>query len=481
MVSVLFVDEDAANLDGLRKMCADRCQDWQPTYARGGAAALAMMDGRPFDVVVSGSRLVDMDGPAFLKLAKQRKPETVRISLTSPGDPGAAMRSLPVAHQCLTKRCAPEVLVRTIRRAAELQALLHSETTRRMLGQVGDLPSLPANLVALDAALCDEEASLGDVARIITRDVAMSAKVLQLVNSPFFGLRSSIRDLHQAVAYLGVETLRALTITTEVFRVFKPSELLPRDWMERFNEHSLDVADIAGRLVRTSTAQYEASVAGLLHDVGELVVADRAPEKLCAVLAEVSGGRPPDEAETESLGATYPVLGGCLLSLWGMSYRVVEAVTRHREHWDGAPRDPELPDAVHVGDALASAGREPEGLASISPGRPAGPGPAREGDGASLGAPAGRADEEDDRELADEGGPSAEQEVAADEGEPPVDEDRAAGADGAQPGRGAAEEAEVQVTNVCQPSQFVDLSEEYLTSVGLLGAVRRYRAGVLSR
>jgi hypothetical protein len=238
--------------------------------------------------------------------------------------------------------------------------------------------------------------------------------------------------------------------------------------MERFNEHSLEVADIAGRLVRTSTAQYEASVAGLLHDVGELVVADRAPEKLCAVLAEVSSGRPPDEAETESLGATYPVLGGCLLSLWGMSYRVVEAVTRHREHWDGAPRDPELPDAVHVGDALASAGREPEGLASISTGRPAGPGPAREGDGASVGAPAGNADEADDRELADEG-------------EPPVDEDRAAGADGAQPGRGAVEEAEVQVTNVCQPSQFVDLSEEYLTSVGLLGAVRRYRAGVLSR
>jgi HD-like signal output (HDOD) protein/CheY-like chemotaxis protein len=446
MVSVLFVDEDAANLDGLRKMCADRCQDWQPTYARGGAAALAMMEGRPFDVVVSGSRLVDMDGPAFLKRAKQRKPETVRISLTSPGDPGAAMRSLPVAHQCLTKRCPPEVLVRTIERAAELQALLHSETTRRMLGQVGDLPSLPANLVALDAALCNEEASLGDVARIVTRDVAMSAKVLQLVNSPFFGLRSSIRDLRQAVAYLGVETLRALTITTEVFRVFKPNELLPGDWMERFTAHSIDVADIAGRLVRTSTAQYEASVAGLLHDVGELVVADRAPEKLCAVVADVSGGRPPDEAETESLGATYPVLGGSLLSLWGMNYRVVEAVTRHREHWDGAPRDPELPDAVHVADALASAGREPGAVASTSSGPPAGPGPAREGDGAGLGAPAGETGEADDHELADEGAPS-----------------------------------EVQAANVCQPSQFVDLSEEYLTGVGLLGAVRMYRAGVLSR
>ena len=151
----------------------------------------------------------------------------------------------------------------------------------------------------------------------------MSAKVLQLVNSPFFGLRSSIRDLRQAVAYLGVETLRNLTITTEIFRVFKPGDLLPGDWMERFNGHSLEVADIAGRLVRTSAAQYEASVAGLLHDVGELVVADRAPAKLCAILEEVSSGRLADEAETDHLGATYPVLGGCLLSLWGMNYRVV--------------------------------------------------------------------------------------------------------------------------------------------------------------
>jgi HD-like signal output (HDOD) protein/CheY-like chemotaxis protein len=476
MVSVLFVDEDAANLDGLRRMCSERCQDWQATYARGGAAALAMMDGCPFDVVVSGSRLVDMDGPAFLRRAKQSKPETVRISLTSPGDPGAAMRSLPVAHQCLSKRCSPEVLIRTVQRAAELQALLHSDTTRRMLGQVGDLPSLPANLVALDAALCDEDASLGDVARIVTRDVAMSAKVLQLVNSPFFGLRSSIRDLRQAVAYLGVETLRNLTITTEVFRVFKPSGLLPGDWMERFNEHSLEVADIAGRLVRTSAAQYEASVAGLLHDVGELVVADRAPDKLCDVLAEVAAGRPADEAETDCLGATYPVLGGCLLSLWGMNYRVVEAVTRHREHWDGQPRDPELPDAVHVADALAFAARalQERPLAESGSrardrlaqekGAPSEGGPGDKADEAGEAEPAGGAKLGDGAELGD-GDVAVAGDVAADgEAQPPDDI-----------------EPEMQHAQVCQPSQVVDLSEEYLESVGLLGAVRMYRSSAFSR
>jgi HD-like signal output (HDOD) protein/CheY-like chemotaxis protein len=335
MVSVLFADEDSGALDDLRKMCAERCRDWKPTFVRGGAAALEKMTTGLFDAVVAGGRLVDMDGPAFLRRAKQYKPETVRISLTSPGDPGAAMRSLPVAHQCLTKPFEADVLIQTVERASELQALLHSDATRRMLGEVGDLPSLPANLAALDEALCDEDASLGDVAKIVTRDVAMSAKVLQLVNSSFVGLRSSMSDLRQAVAYLGVETLRSLTITTEVFRIFNPRELLPDGWMENFNEHSLEVADIAGRLVRTSSAQYEANVAGLLHDVGELVVADRAPAKVVEISYQVSAGRRSDEAETECLGATYPIVGGCLLSLWGMNYRIVEAVTRHREHREG--------------------------------------------------------------------------------------------------------------------------------------------------
>jgi HD-like signal output (HDOD) protein len=458
MIAVLFADEDLGALDDLRKMCAERCHDWVPTFVRGGAAALARMGSTPFDAVVAGGRLVDMDGPAFLRRAKQSKPETVRISLTSAGDPGAAMRSLPVAHQCLTKPFAADVLIQVVERATELQALLNSDATRRMLGQVGDLPSLPANLAALDAALCDEEASLGDVAKIVTRDVAMSAKVLQLVNSSFVGLRSTVRDLRQAVAYLGVETLRSLTITTEVFRVFNPSELLVGDWMERFNEHSLEVAEIAGRLVRTSAAQYEASVAGLLHDVGELVVADRAPAKLCEILSQVSAGRPSAEAETECLGATYPIIGGCLLSLWGMNYRVVEAVTRHREHWEGQHRDPELVDAVHVADALTSTGLPAHRRHAAGTDWPLGDGSAQAG---HLGGEAGR------------GSPMSTASSAA---------SARAGSDvGPAPPTGLATVGSPQLESaeVCDPRHVVDLSDEYLERVGLLGAVRMFRSGNL--
>ena len=132
MVAVLFADEDVGALDDLRKMCAERCHDWLPTFVRGGAAALERMGTAPFDAVVAGGRLVDMEGPGFLRRAKQSKPETVRISLTNASDPGAAMRSLPVAHQCLTKPFEADVLIQVVERATELQCLLNSAATRRM-------------------------------------------------------------------------------------------------------------------------------------------------------------------------------------------------------------------------------------------------------------------------------------------------------------------------------------------------------------
>jgi HD-like signal output (HDOD) protein len=207
--------------------------------------------------------------------------------------------------------------------------------------------------------------------------------------------------------------------------------------MERFNEHSLEVAEIAGRLVRTSAAQYEASVAGLLHDVGELVVADRAPTKLCEILSQVSAGRPSPEAETELLGATFPIVGGCLLSLWGMNYRVVEAVTRYREHWEGRQRDPDLADAVHVADALTSTGHMSPRY-QAGPDSPVGVLPVHEG------------------ELGDEVAPA-----------------------GGAIGLVTVESPALAVAEVCEPRHMVDLSDEYLERVGLLGAVRMFRSGSL--
>jgi HD-like signal output (HDOD) protein len=205
----------------------------------------------------------------------------------------------------------------------------------------------------LDAALSNEDCSLAHIADIMSGDVAMVAKVLQLVNSSFFGLRAEIRDLRQAVAYLGIETVRDFALAGAVFRAFKPSPLLPDGWLSSFNLHAVAVADATAHLVRTSLAQCEASVAGMLHGIGELVVAERAPGKLLEVALEVSAGASPDEAELLHVGTTYPVIGGYLLSQWGMGSHIVEAITCYRDPWTGSPHDPDLGDVVRVADVLA--------------------------------------------------------------------------------------------------------------------------------
>jgi HD-like signal output (HDOD) protein len=354
MVSVLFVDDDATYLGALKDAYAGYSDRWETRFARGASAALDAMADRPVDAVVASARLSGIGAPSFLRLTKQQHPRTARIALSLPGDRTAMLRTLPVANQCLSRACVPEVLVKVVERTTKLQDRLFGEATQQVAAQVGTLPSLPASLVALDAALSNEDCSLAQIADIMSGDVAMVGKVIQLVNSSFFGLRTEIHDVRQAVAYLGIETLRDFALAGAVFRAFKPDAALPGTWLANFNSHSLAVADTTGHLVRTSLAQCEASVAGMLHAVGELVVAERAPAKLLAIAAEVSAGASSDDTEMHHMGTTYPVIGGYLLSQWGMGYHIVEAITCQREIWKGAPRDPELGDVLRTADHMVS-------------------------------------------------------------------------------------------------------------------------------
>jgi len=354
MVSVLFVDDTEVGLRSLRDTFSIGAESWDTAFVPGADVALYMMGERPVDAVVASARLSGMSTADFLRLTKLRYPRIARIALSNPGDRGAMLSTLPVANQCLSKSCGIDVLARAVEHTTQLQGMLFSDATQSLVAEVGALPSLPASLMAVDAALSNENSSLGQIADIMSGDVAMVAKVLQLVNSSFFGLRAEIRDLRQAVAYLGVETLRDFALASAVFRAFTPSPLLPTDWLARFNAHSLAVADIMGQLVRTSAAKCEANVSGTLHDVGELIVAERAPEKLLEIAGDVTGGASPDEAEVHHLGTTYPVIGGYLLSMWGIGHNVIEAVARQREMWAGAPREPGLADVIRVADHMAA-------------------------------------------------------------------------------------------------------------------------------
>jgi HD-like signal output (HDOD) protein len=288
------------------------------------------MEASPFDVIVSDMRMPGMDGAALLTRVRDRYPEVVRIVLSGHSSLPSALRAVPVAHQFLAKPCDAEMLRVAIERACHLRALLNDDSLRRTVGALGDLPAVPRTYQALTQALADPEVSLQKVAKIVERDVGISAKILQLVNSAFFGISHSMSNIQNAVSYLGINTLKNLVLSEEIFRVFVPKSAVPGFSMEELQRHARLTAHLAVRLPIPKHLCDVALVAGMLHDVGKLIEAWKLPARLADMLREArEEHRPLHHIEEREYGFGHAEIGAYLLGLWGLPYTVVETVALH--------------------------------------------------------------------------------------------------------------------------------------------------------
>jgi len=354
MRRVLFVDDEPRILEGLRRMLRSQRNEWEMAFAPGGEAALAIMEAAPFDVVVSDMRMPEMDGATLLTEVRNLYPQVVRIVLSGHAELSAALRVVPVAHQFLAKPCDAGTLRVAVERACHLKGLLSDDSIRRTVGALRDLPSLPRTYEALTEGLADPDASLQNLARIIEQDVGVSAKILQLVNSAFFGIAHSVTNIEHAVVYLGINTIRSLVLSLEIFRVFAPKAPVPGFHLESLHTHARLSAYIAARLPVPSHLAEIAMAAGMLHDVGKLVLAWKFPDRFKRLLAQAAEERLPlYKVEEREHGFSHAEIGGYLLGLWGLPYILVEAVALHH----GPNRIPheyfDAVSAVHVANLLA--------------------------------------------------------------------------------------------------------------------------------
>ena len=354
MRRVLFVDDEPRQLEGLRRMLHAQRHEWEMTFAPGGEAALALMAASPFDVIVSDMRMPGMDGAKLLARVRELHPQVVRIVLSGHTELSTALRVVPVAHQFLAKPCDAGTLRVAIERACHLKGLLNDDSIRSTVGALRDLPSLPRTYNALTQALSQPDVSLPKIGRIVEQDVGISAKVLQLVNSAFFGLAHSITNIEHAVVYLGIDTLRSLTLSVEIFRVFQPKTPLPGFSLEGLERHARLAAHIAARLPVPKHLADIPMVAGMLHDVGKLILAWKFPERFKNLLAQGAEERCPlYKLEEREYGFSHAEIGAYLLGLWGLPYTLVEAVALHH----GPNRVPhenfDALSAVYVANLLA--------------------------------------------------------------------------------------------------------------------------------
>ena len=360
----MFVDDEPKLLNGLRRMLFPYGDLWDMEFVSSGAEALQILSASSFDVIIADMRMPVMNGAQLLNEVARLYPQIVRMILSGTWEQDLRMQAAMVAHQYLSKPCDPEVLKRTLDRAFALREILVEPALRALIGRTTSLPSTPAIYQELIRRLQTPDVSPQQIGATLARDMGMTAKILQLVNSAFFGLRRHITSPEDAVMFLGIDTVKALTISASAFSSFDASRC-PQFSIEDLQRHSTEVAAIARQIAisrnMTGPAVDDAFVAGLLHDVGRVVMVAHHAAQYNHVLSAVEArNRTLGEAEKEIFGTTHAEVGSYLLWLWGLPDSVIEAVAFHH-------RPSRSPDtsfgpiaAVHVANVIAE--MQPDGV-----------------------------------------------------------------------------------------------------------------------
>ena len=352
MKRILFVDDEPPVLDGLQNLLRKNRRKWEMSFTASGEAALALLQTQSFDVLVSDMRMSGVDGAQLLRYAKEHHPKTVRIILSGYTEIKAALQAMPVAHQFLSKPCDAQELENVVDRACMVQALLDDTdgNLRQVIGRIDQLPSIPRVYHALMQAFAEDKAGIDDIARLLKQDMAICAKLLQVVNSAFFRLARRITSIEEAARYLGFTMIRNLVLTIEVFQSAQPPHGLS---LEALQDHALRVAALARRLCSDKSQADDAFMAGLLHDIGRLIIATEMPDRLKQTLQLATQEQiAPYQAEYQILGVSHAEIGAYLLGLWGLPYPIIEAAANHHQPQRVPQRGFDVLAAVYLANLL---------------------------------------------------------------------------------------------------------------------------------
>ena len=332
---ILFVDDEPRILGGLRRMLRGHRERWDMSFAEGAEAALATLRERPCDVIVSDYRMPGMNGAQLLERVRLDYPATARVILSGQTNEENLLSIIVLAHEFLTKPSSPEQLVATVERLIDVRAP-DGTGKRPDRADVQSLPSPPSTLVELIAALDCDDVSAGSVGSVIEQDPAATAKVLQLVNSSAYTVGRKISNVGQAVALLGLSTVRGLVLVHDLIRTFDVGGDLPAEWLDKLTLHSVETSRLCRTFAQGTDWESHAFTAGLLHEVGQLVLASTRPQEFARALSlwrepDTEAADPAFLCVTESavIGVSHVDAGTDLLRFWGLPKPVIEAVAGH--------------------------------------------------------------------------------------------------------------------------------------------------------
>lgn len=352
---ILFVDDEPEIIAGLKRMLFSFRNVWNISYALSGQEALELLSHDNFNIVVTDMKMPGMNGVELLAKVKKHYPQVFRFILSGHIDEKDAVKACGVAHQFISKPAATDQIKGIIEKSLNLKNYIENEDIVRIISGIGELPGLSEVYLQIENEMEKENVSLDKIANLISVDLSLTAKILQLVNSSFFGLNLRITNLNQALSYLGLNTLKAIIIHVSLFSLRKNAEL-HRDFFKSIDEHCLNVAFIAKKIMskchKDKSRIDEAFISGIVHDAGKIILCE-VPNYYDKVTENIIDRKMRfDESEKEIYGFTHAEVGAYLLGLWGLPTPIVEAAAFHHcpklsGNFDFTPLT-----AVHLADSF---------------------------------------------------------------------------------------------------------------------------------
>jgi HD-like signal output (HDOD) protein len=327
---VLFVDDEPLLLSGLRRLLYGAAAQWETLFVPSGEAALDQLERQRIDVLITDMRMPRMDGLSLLRRVKERFPAVVRIALSGYLEEETALHAAQVAHQFIAKPCSRDSITCALDRVWRLQQQLDDRELQGLIGGAIGLPARPVIYGRLTEMFASGEASVDQSAQLVEQDVGLSAKLLHWVHSAFGAPAQHIASVSAAAHRLGVSRIEFLVLSAEGVDERQAPDA-PGWSIDDLYYRSLRVAELAMEMLATDpVVAQDAFVAGMLHDVGQLVLWGKAEASFRECLAQ---SRRADEplhlVERRLRGFTHAEIGAYLLGLWGLPYSIVDAVANH--------------------------------------------------------------------------------------------------------------------------------------------------------
>jgi HD-like signal output (HDOD) protein len=354
----LFVDDQRILLNAVERVIRREAKNWEAIFSNSASSALETLEELPIDVIVTDIRMPGMDGVELLSIIKEKHPNVIRFILSGYSSNDRTMEAVRVAHQFFLKPFSTREIIEGLDLTHSLYKRIRNPGLQGIISSIDRLPTPRRIFYEISQLLNDPDVSLESISDTISRDTGISGKILQIVNSAFFGQSHRITDIQEAVNILGIETIRSLILIVGIASDNK--EILGGIIsIDLYSNHCLEVARIAkwiaSKLRYCLDDQNTLFTIGLLHDTGRLIML----KKYAEVYTQNQWKEDPFSAklhisQIEKLADDHAGIGAALIALWGLPSTIVNTIAFYPE-----PNNVELDPKgfcriIYIADAISN-------------------------------------------------------------------------------------------------------------------------------